>query len=145
MRFYVYELVDPRNDRVFYVGKGCGKRDYTTLFSGTLRKMAAVRAIKDAGLEVICRRIAEGLYEREAYKLERDRIAHHGVANLTNYLPGSRTEKDRLIDLISHHLDRLCRPPDDSHIRRKLFYIRVKIQMLRALLDLKEEQHAGAR
>lgn len=26
-KFYVYLLIDPRNDRVFYVGKGCKKKD----------------------------------------------------------------------------------------------------------------------
>jgi hypothetical protein len=26
MKYYVYELVDPRTSRVFYVGKGRGKR-----------------------------------------------------------------------------------------------------------------------
>ena len=27
-KYYVYELIDPRNGEVFYVGKGSGKRAY---------------------------------------------------------------------------------------------------------------------
>lgn len=28
MEYYVYQLIDPRNDLVFYVGKGCKNRMY---------------------------------------------------------------------------------------------------------------------
>ena len=55
--YYVYALVDPRTDKIFYIGKGCGNRvfnhchtaineDYESL------KLDQIREIIDAGLKV---------------------------------------------------------------------------------------------
>lgn len=140
--FYVYELTDPRTGNVFYVGKGCGKRDRATLSNGNCRKMATIRAIKATGLKVICQRIAEGLDELDAYRLERHRISHYGVRNLTNYLPGAHTAGEALMDRISDSINRLIKPPDDAPVIRRLLYLLLKMQFLQDMLFVKEWNRA---
>jgi hypothetical protein len=109
-RFYVYELVDPRDGAVFYVGKGQGKRDRAHI--GYARRMCVrnpaktrrIREIMDAGHEVGIVRVVEGLGEVEALRLERAEIASHGLANLTNISRGQHTEPDRLLLQIEHEM-----------------------------------------
>lgn len=135
--FYVYELVDPRDDSVFYVGKGCGNRDRTTLSTGNIRKRQRITEIKAAGLDVQCRRIAEDLYGREALRIERKRIAEIGVANLTNHYPGNRTQQDALTDAVDFMLNRMIPFPEDASVSRKLLWILVRCQLLLELLRIK--------
>jgi hypothetical protein len=132
--FYVYELVDPRDDRVFYVGKGRGQRDRMTLSDGNCSKMEVIKAIKTAGLKVIVRRFADGLTEAEAFRLERERIYHYRVANLTNLYRGRYAG---LLDTASHLINRLAKPTDDWSIERKLYRLLLKGQLLEVILDLK--------
>jgi hypothetical protein len=61
--FYVYDLIDPRNNRTFYVGKGSGDRvsehvrDAKKGIAG--RKCDLIREILAGGLSVIERIIRE--------------------------------------------------------------------------------------
>lgn len=50
--FYVYAYIDPRDDAVFYIGKGVGARatDHLSDRSETL-KVARIDEIRAAGLE----------------------------------------------------------------------------------------------
>lgn len=136
-RFYVYELVDPRTACVFYVGKGSGKRDCNTLSGGNPNKMAVIRSIKAAGLKVIRTHVANGLYEREACRIELERIRHYGFASLTNILPGSRGRYAETLDKASEAINRLVEPADDWPIERKLLRLLVKAQFLQVMLDIK--------
>lgn len=100
-RYYVYELIDPRDNVAFYVGKGCGNRDrshITEARKGAFKnpaKIAMIRFIESLGLEVVIQRVATGLTESDALKAERARIAEHGIANLTNMVRGQLTDADR--------------------------------------------------
>jgi hypothetical protein len=145
--FYVYELVDPRDDRVFYVGKGCGARDCTTLRHGNLAKLETVAAIQSAGHKVAVRRFAEGLSHAEALKLERERILYHGYANLTNIAPGRELSLDQRMDRVNKFLNRLIEPPLNMKdgVRFRLWYLALKGQGLMELLRLKERARAGPR
>lgn len=110
-RFYVYELFDPRDGRVFYVGKGCGKRDTSHVYRARRgdfsnpAKSTTINEIEALGLSVGVRRVSEGLSERDAFRLERQQIAKYGIANLTNITPGSETEADRAESMAKHGLD----------------------------------------
>lgn len=100
-RYYVYELFDPRTDVTFYVGKGCGNRDrshFAEARRGEFKNAAKISVIRSMEAECInigIRRVAENLTEREAYRQERQRIAHYGFANLTNAVRGQQTDDDK--------------------------------------------------
>ena len=90
--FYVYELIDPRDDAVFYVGKGSGKR-YGQHEKDARRgrvgpKCDRIRAILAAGHPVGHRIVKEFKSEAKAYDHEIKHINTLGRANLTNILPG---------------------------------------------------------
>lgn len=100
-RFYVYELVDPRDDAVFYVGKGTGRRDRSHLTDArtssptNAARAMRIREILAAGHDVVIRRVHSDLTERQALNLERKRIAEIRLANLTNVTRGHSTLADK--------------------------------------------------
>lgn len=85
-RFYVYELVDPRNNEVFYVGKGTGYRMTSHLTEAKQPKVKWSNAIKcerinaiwNSGLEVICNKTHDGITENEAYNIESTLMLQYG-------------------------------------------------------------------
>ena len=85
--FYVYALVDPRNDKVFYVGKGTGNRVFShEIESGKSResekkKLQHIREIENCGYSVRRLIINWGLTENEAF------IAEATLINLLNRMP----------------------------------------------------------
>ena len=55
--FYVYLLIDPRTDKVFYVGKGTGNRIFAHITSAIASplendKLAQIRSIKSEGFRL---------------------------------------------------------------------------------------------
>ena len=102
-RFYVYTLIDPRTDDVFYVGKGTGNRRHAHLaeFRATrvinAVKFARIGEIVAAGLVPVAEIVAVGLTEAEAFAAERDLIRKIGWDNLTNIKAGTMTAKDRAV------------------------------------------------
>jgi len=93
-KFYVYELVDPRNGLPFYVGKGCGRRMYGHELEAARghrsRKSSRILDICAAGLSVHYRVVNVHLDEEAAYEAEAARIVELGLENLTNVVPGGR-------------------------------------------------------
>lgn len=85
--FYVYALVDPRNDKVFYIGKGTGNRVFShEIESGKSResekkKLQHIREIENCGYSVRRLIINWGLTENEAFIVEATLI------NLLNRMP----------------------------------------------------------
>lgn len=59
LKYYVYILIDPRDNYVFYVGEGCGDRvfdhekEVENNFCIEKEKHKRIKEIKDSGLEVI--------------------------------------------------------------------------------------------
>jgi hypothetical protein len=101
MKYYVYHLVDPRYDRVFYIGKGTGSRWRQHMHNrkprgrpnaGNFMKADIIASLKRAGLEPVCRKI--GLFEDEAaaYAFEAECIAeaNRGGMVIANYNDGRR-------------------------------------------------------
>jgi hypothetical protein len=87
--FYVYVYVDPRDEEVFYVGKGTGNRAFTHLLEGrSSAKTKRIRAVRRDGLEPRIELLAHGLNEATAYKLETAAIDLLGRRNLTNLVSG---------------------------------------------------------
>lgn len=75
LRCYVYVLVDPRDNRIFYVGKGTGNRVYQHAQAALVDdcqslKLSTIREIKGLGLDVKYYIIRHNLTEQEAYLVE---------------------------------------------------------------------------
>jgi hypothetical protein len=113
--WYVYLLVDPRDDAVFYVGKGTGQRCFAHVGEaramaadalGDYEKLSRIRAIEASGQSVDIQLLRHGLNEGEALLLEAacidllehltNRVAGHGWATglmsvaHANWLYGAR-------------------------------------------------------
>lgn len=96
--YYVYALIDPRNDKVFYIGKGIGNRVFNhEIESGKSKndekmKMQTIRSIENAGLNVKRVIVNWGLSEREAF------VAEASLINLFNF-----TKDINLTNIMSGH------------------------------------------
>lgn len=117
MKYYVYLLIDPRDGRPFYVGKGCGDRiqhHEAEARSGRLgAKCERIREIFAAGLQI--KREIESRHEDEAAAYAREYELMCSLAGLTNIAkyqgrPGSRQKKPKLrtwadlfIEVIEHY------------------------------------------
>ena len=87
--FYVYEHWRPDRDECFYVGKGKGGRA-TSMSTRNAHHKAIQAKLSRLGLAVEVRIVEGGLDEREAFDLERQRIAlwRADGADLTNKTDG---------------------------------------------------------
>jgi len=90
--YYVYYLIDPRDNVVFYVGKGTkGRMNYHENYvksgkpiKSSRPKFNKIKEILDAGYEVIKLKVFETDDELLAYTTEIEHINAIGIENLTN-------------------------------------------------------------
>lgn len=93
--YYVYLLVDPRDDLPFYVGKGCKDRanqhekDWRRGFVQNVQKHQKIGEIRSIGLRVKAVCFISGLSERDALHTERWLIGSIGFQRLTNIAIGT--------------------------------------------------------
>lgn len=93
--FYVYKLIDPRDDLPFYVGKGQKQRAWKHEaliragdWSGNSRKVQRILDIIESGLSVKVEIVAH--YARESAALEQEYFLVDTLPGLTNIAPGGR-------------------------------------------------------
>lgn len=92
--YYVYVLIDPRDNKIFYVGKGKGNRVNQHLLgaldenSQETEKIKRIRDIQGQGLQVGLDIIRHELTEKEAFEVESALIDLLGLENLTNIQNG---------------------------------------------------------
>lgn len=88
--FYVYELVDPRDSKVFYVGKGKGERALQHVKEANksdkeTKKLNKIREVEGSGESVIVRVIGRYDSSKEALAVESTLIHWvYGYGSLTN-------------------------------------------------------------
>jgi hypothetical protein len=96
LRYYVYLLIDPANDEIFYVGKGIGPRTFDHVNEADTEitekaKLERIRAIHKRGQKVKHVIHRHGLTEKEAFEIEAaliDFIELVGLPELTNLVSG---------------------------------------------------------
>lgn len=100
--YYVYLLVDPRDERVFYVGKGTGSRCFSHVreaktttgdSKGDYEKLTTIRNIEQDGHEVRIEILRHTLTEEEAFHLEAAAMDLLGFSDLTNRVVGHGTRE----------------------------------------------------
>lgn len=116
--YYVYILVDPRTDTVFYVGKGCKRRyahhvrDWRRGNVGNAEKFSRIGDIIAAGLEPLAYCVADNIDEDIAFALERGFIQAIGWDVLTNAVPGQTSEREKAAayarHALKHHVPTFC-------------------------------------
>ncbi len=97
---YVYALIDPFTDKIFYVGKASGNnRVFDHLKSSKLEseKNKKIKEIRSKNVDPKIEILRYGLDSEEiAFEVEASIIDTLGVANLTNVVRGHKIEKGRL-------------------------------------------------
>lgn len=97
--YYVYALIDPRNDSIFYIGKGKGKRLKDHFYKSLKHKISnlpkheKIQEIENEGLKVKTEVLFPYLDEVTAFELEKIMIYNLGrkafkEGELLNYTPG---------------------------------------------------------
>ena len=97
---YVYALVDPTNQSIFYVGKASANNrafDHLKASEGEEKKQKRIRQIRAAGLEPGVEILRYGLLSAKAsFEVEAAIIDALGLENLTNVVRGHGIERGRL-------------------------------------------------
>ena len=120
--FYVYLYVDPRDDQVFYVGKGKGAR--AVAHFGDQEKLEVQKVLselKAAGLSPRIELLAYGLQDAEtALRIEAAAIDLLGVGSLTNIVRGHYTKHGRmpLEDVVAQYTQRPAKIKEPSILIR---------------------------
>lgn len=90
--YYVYIYTDPRDGKVFYVGKGKGNRAFAHLEEDSEHdKVKIIREIREAGLEPQIEILVHGLEDEASLRVEAAVIDLLGKDNLTNKASGYRS------------------------------------------------------
>lgn len=102
--YYVYLLIDPRDDKVFYVGKGTGNRIFAHINDAITSplesdKLETIRSIHSSRLEVKHSIIRHGLTEKEAFEVEASLIDFIGIRELTNIVLGHHSDINGLMSI----------------------------------------------
>lgn len=105
--FYVYALIDPRDEKVFYIGKGTGNRVFSHEYeSGKSRnsekqKLLKIQEIENSGFSVKRLIVNWGLTENEAFVAEASLInllKYIGDVQLTNDVSGHHVHESLTVE-----------------------------------------------
>jgi hypothetical protein len=110
LKSYVYLYIDPRDDEVFYVGKGQGGRMLAHLDGARNPRVAGrIKDIRKAGVDVRIDILQHGLTPEQAARHEATAIDAYGLRKLSNAVRGlGSRESGRLplLDLLHLYQER---------------------------------------
>jgi uncharacterized protein len=91
--FYVYLLIDPETEQIFYVGKGTGNRIFAHINQALISlkdtdKLEKIRELQAKGINVKHIIHRHGLSEKEAFEVESSLIDFIGLDELVNVVSG---------------------------------------------------------
>lgn len=102
--YYVYLLINPTTNNVFYVGKGTGNRIFNHIndaISSPLKsdKLDIIRSIHSQGKQVKLSIIRHGLTEKEAFEVEAALIDFIDIGELANIVSGHHSYDHGLMSI----------------------------------------------
>jgi len=147
LRYYVYALIDPRDNKIFYIGKGTGNRVFAHVNDSIeceteTDKLNTIRAILNLGMEVKHYIIRHGLDEDDAFTIESAMIdfltfsEFSTVASITNLVSG-HNQWDKGIKTV-HEIEGLyaCERLSTDDIAHNVLTININ-----ATYNIKNERH----
>ena len=100
LKYYVYGLISPLDDKLFYVGKGTGNRVFMHLKDAIKEdssnlKLDIIRSVLSKGLEIKHLILRHGLSEKEAFEVESTLIdfGDYFKYNFSNIVAGTDSDK----------------------------------------------------
>lgn len=106
--FYVYALVDPRTERIFYIGKASANNrafDHLKRSKNETEKTKFINEIRSSGYEPKVEILRSGLStENMAFEVEAAVIDSIGLENLTNKVRGHGVENGRILAIEAERL-----------------------------------------
>ncbi len=140
--YYVYALIDPRTDSIFYIGKGIGDRVFAHEIEqdknseSEKRKLQTIRAIEAKNLCVKRILLNWGLTENEAFAAEASLINCLNFTkkeNLTNIVAGHHTHEALAVEdfELQHGADRLS----ETDIKHNIIVIKINKRYHRGMSD----------
>jgi len=94
LKYYVYLYIDPRNNEIFYVGKGNRNRAFAHLKEESEKdKVKRIREIQQENLEPKIEILIHGIDDETAKRVEASVIDLIGIAKLTNIQRGYETKE----------------------------------------------------
>lgn len=107
LKYYVYLLIDPRDSKVFYVGKGKNIRIYNHLVDAEfseidefkskkpeiIKKLKKIKSIQREGKEIGLEILRHGMEEKEALEVEGAMIDYFGLTELVNLVQGQHSNE----------------------------------------------------
>ncbi len=136
LKYYVYLLIDPRDNKIFYVGKGNGSRVFSHINEAVENpketdKLDTIRAIKHDNQNVKLYIIRHGLEENEAFLLESvliDFLTFRDfaeVAKITNIASGHNSFNHGIKTVEECEICYNCKELTKEEIQHKILVINI--------------------
>ena len=136
LAYYVYVLIDPRDNKIFYIGKGNSNRVFSHINEAIenpkeTEKLETIRAIKNDNLKVKHFIIRHGLKENEAFLLEAaliDFLTYKDfadVAKITNLVSGHYSFNQGIKTVEDCEILYNCKELEKSDIKHSILIINI--------------------
>lgn len=136
LKYYVYALIDPRDNKIFYIGKGISNRVFAHMNAAITNpdeseKLDTIRAIHENNQTVKHMIIRHGLEENEAYILESvliDFLTYKDfaeIAKITNLVSGHHSFNRGIKTVDECEILYNCKKLDEDEIKHKILVINI--------------------